>query len=181
MKKDSFAVFIGSWCDYDPAAAAAYVSTLPEGDARQNEIETVAQSWGYNDPAGAAQWVAGLPDGPEEKAPADAALAERWVEDDPRRATAWVSQMPPGVMRDAAAKGVSNGLVFSAPMKAEKWAESIGDLKLRETQIRAVIEQCIARDRFGSRDSVALINGSSLPSAEKAKLLEQVPKIKIVY
>lgn len=49
------------WAQQDPAAASAWVQTLPAGDARLWAQKNLAANWAQYDPDAAGQWVKSLP------------------------------------------------------------------------------------------------------------------------
>lgn len=50
-----------SWSQQDPAAASAWVQTLPAGDAKLWAQKNLAANWSQYDPDAAGQWVKSLP------------------------------------------------------------------------------------------------------------------------
>ncbi|MDA0811217.1 MAG: hypothetical protein O3C21_02330 [Verrucomicrobia bacterium] len=51
------------WSQYDPANAANWALSLPEGDTRHHAIERVADHWLRADPLEASQWIGQLDEG----------------------------------------------------------------------------------------------------------------------
>jgi hypothetical protein len=63
-RSDSLPRMISAWAQYDPAAAAAWVNTLPEGNAQTWAANNLVSSWSRNDLESAASWTRALPAGP---------------------------------------------------------------------------------------------------------------------
>lgn len=55
---------VARWSQNDPAAAAAWVDTLPPGEAQNWAAANLATNWARHDPAAATAWTHRLPPGP---------------------------------------------------------------------------------------------------------------------
>ena len=80
------------WAQRDPAAAARWAMTLPDGDVRQHGAEGVTRSWVATDPVAASKWIATLPPG-DARNGATYYLVEGISGADPASAFQWASSI----------------------------------------------------------------------------------------
>lgn len=109
--------------DTDPAAAAANLSSVPEGEERDNVMESIARQWGRDDPSAAAAWV--MESGSEEaQKDSIGRVMSSWTQADPVAALTFINDQPEGGVRDNAA---------SSFVMANQGGEVKGNLTLAET------------------------------------------------
>ena len=150
------------WAEGDPAAAASWLSALPEGPQYRRAVEQVAVAWANSDLATAARWVSALPDDPGKTA-ATIALANEAARTDPLTGLDSVGALPPSAQRDAALAHAVSQWSVSDPEKAAAWAKNIADPELRQRLISAIAVGSATRDGAGAAALVA----SSLPPGKE--------------
>jgi hypothetical protein len=179
MKERSRGEVLAYWEEYDPPAAASYLSSVA-AEATPGDVASVAGSWSNLDSVPAVRWLDTFP-ASLNKAPAIGAIAKNWYRADPSAAASWVNQMPAGPLYDAGAKGLSEGSPFNDVVVKQKWAESIGDPKLRHDQTFAVFYQSMQYENrwiaMNDTKAEAAIKSSSLSDTEKKQLLDMEPKL----
>src|ERR1700746_1652708 len=82
----------GSWAREDPEAAFAWANTLPNGQGRDNAMQSIFSNWAGKDPQRAANVVATLPSGPRREQ-AMGSVSREWANLDPRAAIAWAQSL----------------------------------------------------------------------------------------
>ena len=126
--------------DRDPAAAKAFVESLPASVQATAAVSAVMRM-AYDDPAGAAAWVAQLPREIQE-GPAGA-VASQYAAIDPRAAKAWINTLS-GDVHDSALAGYA--------MNARDKADAIlTALQISDEQKRSTTAKALA-DRWNSID-----------------------------
>jgi hypothetical protein len=83
----------------DPAGAAQWAETLPEGFGRNRALAAVATVWAKQSPEAAAAYVAQLPPGPAQQA-GILAVVSVWTGRDREAALAWAASFTDGTMRE---------------------------------------------------------------------------------
>lgn len=88
-----------TWARKDPVAAAEWLESFPDSNARNNGLRQVADRWSDVDPVGASEWVAGLPGG-KPRDSAATALINNIRQEDPEMAVAWAENLSEPSSRD---------------------------------------------------------------------------------
>jgi hypothetical protein len=96
---------LSHWAKTNPQAAAAWASTLPNGDNKQGAIHSVAVEWAQADLARALAWAQQLPEG-RAKQDAFRSVGLGWARTDPQAALAWAKQLPEGNVKEGALGGI---------------------------------------------------------------------------
>ncbi|NNM28825.1 MAG: hypothetical protein HKO57_04845, partial [Akkermansiaceae bacterium] len=157
----------------DPQLAAEKVSTIPEGDARDAAVETIAESWAREDPAGAAQWlVTNGSEGAQEDA--IRGVMVNWARTDADQARDWLAEQPAGTMRDrAAATYVFAGA--DEPQAALEVAETIEDMGSRSRAIGMTAARWMQEDREAALEYVETTE--ALDDENRGRILERVENL----
>ncbi len=95
----------------DPKAAAAWAGGFPEGNTREQAINTVMSSWAHNYPAGAGQWLATLPAGKAQERAIQSYVSQLSYQY-PEMAAPWAERIPD-----------ENQRLFSIENVARQWLE----------------------------------------------------------
>ncbi|MGK0186104.1 MAG: SLT domain-containing protein [Verrucomicrobiales bacterium] len=88
-----------TWSRKDPVAAAEWLETFPDSNARNNGLRQVADRWSDVDPVSASEWIAGLPEGAARDS-ATQSLINNLRNDDPEMAIAWAENLSEPSNRD---------------------------------------------------------------------------------
>ena len=88
----SAATIAAAWTGQNPADAAAWAVTLPDGKIREQALGQVAGEWARYDPAGVSEWINGLPHDRSRDA-AIGQLVNRIVKTDPESAFTWAASV----------------------------------------------------------------------------------------
>ena len=91
-----------------------------------------------------------------------------WVDSDPYNASVWLQQQPAGASRDAAVSSFAQQVATSDPEGAAKWAETIGDTKMRQSEMERVANQWM---RSNNVAAMSWIRNTNLPEDVKNRLL----------
>ncbi|BDS08055.1 hypothetical protein NT6N_30950 [Oceaniferula spumae] len=126
QQADATARAIRGLADSDPKAAAANVTSLPEGEARNDAMASIAREWGNTDPVGAAKWLmeSGNTEAQEEGI---GRVVSSWVGQDAEAAYAFVNEQPAGEVRDEAVTSYVRSNMGGDVQQNLKLAESITD------------------------------------------------------
>jgi hypothetical protein len=153
----------------DPIHARAWVSQLPSAEARRVANNNIAQLWAMDDPAAATQWAAQLPT--DERGASVGAAARIWAQQDPEAAGDFLNSLG-GTTRDEAVAFFSSATAYENSSLALTWAATIADPKMRTDTEERVVTEWLKQDAAGAR---SWIQNSSLPEADKARLLSVSP------
>ncbi len=109
--------------DADPEKAAANITAVAEGEARDDVAADIARAWSREDPSSAAQWLmeSGSAEAQEEGI---GRVVSSWVGQDATGALEFVNAQPEGEMRDE---------VVSSYVRANQSGDLQENLKLAET------------------------------------------------
>jgi len=135
----------------DPAAAIAYVDTVPP-DTRATWISSVAEGYSQTDPRAAANWIAQHRGQPGYDAGL-AVIANRTARADPSAAARLFDSVNVAEAPDApgAAQSIAATWARESPSAAASWAATISDDGARMSAIGAVAGQWASRDAPGAR------------------------------
>ena len=192
---------LNGWWQKDPKAAEAYVASLPDASGRQETVMSFADTLFRSDPAHARQWVSQL-QSVDARRTANSAIAQSWAQDDPEAATRWAANLPQdergnavggaarfwakedpkgagdflnslgGPMRDEAVGFFSATLAYEDSALALNWAATISNPQMRQSAEEQIANEWLKQNPAAAKD---WIQNSSLPEAEKARLLGANP------
>ncbi len=151
--------------DKDPEHARQWASQLPDVAARRAADNSVAQNWAQDDPEAATRWAANLP--ADERGSAVGFAAYFWAKEDPKTAGDFLNSLA-GSARDEAVVTFSGGVAIEDSALALTWAATISDPSIRQKSEEAIATEWLKQDPPAAR---AWIQNSSMPEAEKARLL----------
>tara|TARA_B110000881_G_C18568785_1_gene514359 strand:+ start:559 stop:1929 length:1371 start_codon:yes stop_codon:yes gene_type:complete len=123
---DALGAAVRSLASENPTLAATKALEIPEGNARDEAVESVAEAMARENPADAAKWV--VANGTE-KAQKDAMrdVMGSWVNQDAAAAKTWAVEQPEGAVRDAAVSSYVMSDSKGNPQENIKLAETITD------------------------------------------------------
>jgi hypothetical protein len=160
---------ITQWADADPtAAAAAALSSLPEGRIQDDAIISVVERMAQKDPQQAATWVTQFPSDDDFRQTAMENVVKLWADKDAPQLETWLQTLSSGPLRDSAVATYVRKTAPSSPSEAEQWASSIANGTLRNQEMETVAETWMNRDSSSAR---AWIKQGPLPVEIKARLL----------
>jgi hypothetical protein len=148
LNADLTARLVRRWAEGNSAAAADWVSRLPEGALRQTAVSQVAVAWASQDLKSAMDWARQLPEGAErdnglQSVAYEAARAE------PREALNLAREMSASGQRDDLVLHAVRQWTAEEPEAAAQWAGQIADAAMQERVLSAVATE------WGETDPVA--------------------------
>lgn len=153
QQADAMARAIRGLADEDPQLASTKISAIPEGDERDEAIESIARRWGQDDPAAAADWV--MKSGSEEaQTDAIGRVVASWVGQDAEAAYAFIDEQPEGGVRDKAASSYVMSNQRGDVQQNLKLAETIGDERTRSWAIGMTAASWARKDKEAATDYV---------------------------
>lgn len=153
----------------DPERAKAWISQVPDVEARRRADSAVAMQLAFNDPRGASAWAATLPDDVRERALSS--TINVWASNDLSAAGEWINGLS-GPARDEAVSAYIYPLQVKDPATAASWAGTISDSKIRDRSLQNVVTIWLSKNPSAAS---AWIQGSNLPAADKRRLLALAP------
>jgi hypothetical protein len=145
----------------DPASAASYVATLPEGKAQNSAAASVIGQWTSTDPAAASQWAAGFKGEAREQA-LNTVISE-WGRNDPEASARWLSELPNDAAKQTAINTYLGQLTYQYPTHAATLVEGVTDESHRHGAISRIF-QVWKRSDPGAAEQ--WLNTTSLPKEE---------------
>ncbi|MGB0774950.1 MAG: hypothetical protein ACPGUY_03835 [Akkermansiaceae bacterium] len=120
--------------DEDPQAAAANITSIPEGEGRDDVTASIAREWGNDDAPAAAKWLmeTGSAEAQQEGI---GRVVSSWVGQDVAAAYEFVNSQPEGEVRDSAASSYVMSNQAGDVQQNLKLAESIGNERSRSWAI----------------------------------------------
>lgn len=142
---------VESLASSDPEHAAVKALELPEGDARDNAVESVATALARENPAEAAAWV--MENGNEQsQTEAMRDVMGNWVSQDSESARVWAVEQPEGALRDSAVSSYILSDTKGDPQENIQLAESISDERSRGWAVGATTLRWMSEDRDAATD-----------------------------
>jgi len=152
--------------DTDPKAAAAQISSVPEGEERTDAMESIARQWSREDPAAAADWV--LANGSEDaQKESIGRVVSSWVGQDAVAALEFVNKQPEGAVRDQAASSYVMANQSGDVQSNLKLAESIGDERSRSRAIGMTAVGWMRQDKEAATEYLETTESLSKESKER--------------
>jgi hypothetical protein len=154
---DVFATVAARWAESDSAAAVAWATSVPMGQARTAALNAAWSVWGEKDPATVATAIINAPE-TRFDASILRSVAGAWSKDEPRAAIAWIERLTRQVDRDNAWAG------FSLDARTLGAEASIQLLKeIGSDNRRAQVAAQMARDWARDNAQAALAWAQQLP------------------
>ncbi|NWK56752.1 hypothetical protein HW115_14110 [Verrucomicrobiaceae bacterium N1E253] len=150
----------------DPEKAAGNISMVPEGEARDDVMESIARQWGRDDPAAAASWVMANGSENAQKESIERVMPS-WVQQDSAAAMAFINEQPEGGLRDSAA----SSYVFSNQggdiQQNLSLAETIGDDRTRSRTIGMTVGGWMRQDKEAATNYLETTESISQESKDR--------------
>ncbi len=128
---------VSEWAEFDPAAAADYVSSL--GDEASSDLKSaLVREWAESNPAAAAAWLDSLEGDDPAIARASASIIEEWTRYDLAASAEWLNSLEPSAELDRAVISYTFRAAEEDPGAAMTWAESIDDDRRRTWMMERV-------------------------------------------
>ncbi|TVP79299.1 MAG: hypothetical protein EA353_06470 [Puniceicoccaceae bacterium] len=128
---------VNEWAEFDPAAAAAYVSSLGD-DASQRLKTTLVSEWAESDPVAAAAWLSSLAQDDPAIARGSAAIIREWTRYDLAASAEWLNSLPASPELDRAVVSYTFRAAEEDPETAMTWAASIENDRRRSWMMERV-------------------------------------------
>lgn len=187
-----------NWARQDIAAARQFLSTLPEGSARNQfqaaligrlaetnlpealrEIEGVADAalqktllssaaQQTKAPQDFARWLQSRPQD-NKNAALYGEITQRWFRADPAATAAWIETLPAGAAQQKSIETYAVEMTGNDPKAAIEWAQRIDNAKSREATLTRIVSQWHRADEAAAADWV---KESSLPEKVKKRYLK---------
>lgn len=115
---------VSEWAQFDPEAAASYVTSL--GDEASTELKSeLLREWAESSPADAAAWLSTLDADDPAIGRASASIIEEWTRYDLAASAEWLNSLEPSAELDRAVMTYTFSAAAEDPATAMTWAESI--------------------------------------------------------
>lgn len=159
MGRDLQMRLVRQWGDKDVNAAAAWATTMPTGNDRQEALSALGGIWARKSFDEAAAWAEKLPAGAERNKVLES-VAYEVIYTDPIDALNLVGSLPAGEARNEIVMNASSTWADTAPQEAIAWAQKVPDKGLREQVTSAIAI------KWGEKDPVAAgqLAAKSLPA-----------------
>lgn len=139
----------------DKAGAVALLSRLPAGDYQERAVD-LFQNWAQYDPLRAAPEIEKLPEAyqiPE----LYTSFAMKWAQGNVSSSSAWVNSLPPGPSRNAAARGLAQGLAKDYPSDALVWAGTLDSPEARAQTVGDILAKSAPEKRQQLESAIAAL------------------------
>ncbi|MDQ3621384.1 MAG: hypothetical protein M3463_02705 [Verrucomicrobiota bacterium] len=112
-----------TWANHDPAAAASWAASLPEGEARTRAFSSLVNQWADIELPAATQWLESLP-ASKSRDSAVRAFASRVAESDPEAALAWAGTIADASARTSAVEQATRNWLRNDKTAATAWIQT---------------------------------------------------------
>ena len=150
----------------DPASAASYVATLPEGKTQNSAAASAIDQWTSTDPVAASQWAAGFKG--EAREQALNTVISAWGFRDPEASARWLSELPNDTAKQAAINTYLGQLMNEYPYYAATVVEGMTDESQRHATISRIFEAWKPSDPGAAEQ---WLNTTSLPKEQIRQIL----------
>lgn len=152
--------------DSNPSEAASNISAIPEGEDRDNAMESIARQWSREDPAAAAAWVmeSGSENAQEESI---GRVMSSWVQQDSAAALTFVNEQPEGSVRDNAASSYVMANQSGNVQENLSLAETISDERTRSRAIGMTTVGWMRQDPEAAKNYIETTEALSPESKER--------------
>jgi len=169
----------------EPAEAAQWADSLPEGHVRSlamrrvadryvdedpeaaaawasqypdnaGVIAEVSENWASREPQAALEWLTTLPEGKGQHAGMHQAVRE-WTDEDPAAASEYLTTMPTSPAKDAAIMGFTRRLAYEDPAAAIAWAETVSTNEGRTAALATIGRNWARKDPQAAAEWVASV------------------------
>lgn len=122
---------------------------LPEGNARDNTLNTLFSAWAKGDPTGALRALSSLK--PEEKSNALQGIASGWSRTAPADTAAWVASLPSSPEKNSAMHETINAWARSSPGEAAAFVSRLPEEE-RTKAMEGMMQAWASRDTASAAD-----------------------------
>lgn len=121
---------IAVWGQKDPGAASKWVLEMPEGEDRNQSLESLGQAWGGHDREGAMKWADGLKN-LQEKISFVGGVAFSYGMSEPEKSIRWAQELTEAKIKETSLTQAVRAWSYRDRPSAEKWLSGLpeGDLK----------------------------------------------------
>ncbi len=153
----------------NPQLASAKIAALPEGDARNEAVNTLVRNWSRDNPKDAVAWLMKQNDETASgRAMGD--VISNWVTQDDKAALAFVNSQQAGAVRDRAAAAYIMSNRKSAPAALIQVAESITDEHSRTQSLSVGVMRWMQEDPAAAKTYVQ--NSTAFSADQKQRVAE---------
>jgi hypothetical protein len=171
LRESVLAAIAPAWGDHAPEKAASMVSHLiPTGTQQDHAVVGIIQRWAQKTPENAAAWVERF----EENALREIAcehLVGIWAGANPKDAGNWLNELPASLSRDYGIAAYTIALSTDLPAEAARWAESITNNEIRNSQFERIAERWLSAD---AGQATSWIMQLPFPEAVRLNLRDRV-------
>jgi hypothetical protein len=153
----------------DPERAKEWVAQLSDSETRRQAQHVLVIQMAVSDPESASEYAATLPADVREGTLTGA--INYWAANDLTAAGEWIKGLS-GPARDEALGAYTYSLLRKDPNSAAAWAVTISDPKIRDKSLNGIATFWLNKDPAAAS---AWIQNSSLPAADKKRLLRLAP------
>lgn len=157
---------VDEWAEFDPKAAAAYVTSLGE-DAPSNLKTALVEEWAESDPVAAAAWLSSLSDDDPAIARGSSEIIQEWTRYDLAASAKWLNSLPASPELDRAVISYTFRAAEEDPETAMSWAESIEDDRRRTWMMERVASTWKQQDADTFK---TYLDNSELTTEQREKL-----------
>lgn len=159
---------IGGLANSDPAAAAKQALLMPDGDAKDRLVGTLAGTLARTDPQAAAEFISKQQ---SENAQRDGIrnLMPTWANQNPTAALKYAQSLPEGNVRDSALGSYVFSDNTSPPKQVVATAESISDEGDRNRAVSVAVTKWMREDKTAA---TAYVESSDMSDDQKQRLIE---------
>ena len=167
---------VTQWAQFDPAAAASYVSNLPafpsSGGYNSIMAQTVASMWARTDPRAASSWAQTLSG--ENKHAALQSVLIAWGRDDPHAVAAFWSQLGSDPKTQSfLVPCVATALTKADPQGALQWAGQVAPGPLEESALQSVISVWAQNDPAAAAAYLPNLSDDSVRKTATTQVADQ--------
>jgi hypothetical protein len=163
-------VVAGRWASLDPLAVSAWVSQLPEGEARERATTMLAAVWAETAPIKAADYVAQLPPGTTQGKAALFVLSY-WAYRAPEEAALWMMGFGNAELRRKAIDQVMHAWIDTDAPSAAEWISAMEAGPDRDAAVVPLIRNFTSQDVSVAFQWAKTISAPDLRNAEMERIL----------
>jgi hypothetical protein len=158
-----------------PMDAVEWLKRLPESDARNFAVGTLASDWASRDPQAALQWASSLASEEGRHEAMHRAYGE-WVERDPANAAEWLDRNRSRFSSSAQTDSMVANLIAASPMVqsdgegALRWVEIISEPDLKSDVMAGVFARWLRTDQAAAVSQLSL--NLELTAQQKDQILQ---------
>ncbi|HEX9045479.1 MAG TPA: hypothetical protein VF988_00515 [Verrucomicrobiae bacterium] len=152
------------WSTKDPAAAAHWISCLPDNEMGHRVHTKVARQWAQGDLAAATNWLGQLPPGGNQLAVELAVADESAAQNQPVAALTLLARVPPGPERDEVLEYAVQQWAVTDTSSALAWINQYPDSPWRQKITGQILLNLGARNPSTAAAMIASLTNQVVPS-----------------